>query len=108
MNDKIANAGRAGIFLSANGGIMAQLSTGQVSVIVVLHKQEALRESALALQEGRTPRFDIREVALPQGFVIDPTFPAVPLGPEQFGVVAPESFLPQLSETFAVRAFFET
>jgi hypothetical protein len=88
--------------------IMAQLSKGQVSVIVVLNKQPALIESALAVREGRRPRIDIREVVLPHGFVIDPTFPAVPLGREQPGVFAPDSFLPQRSEIFAVRAFFET
>jgi hypothetical protein len=48
------------------------------------------------------------QVILPSGLAIDPAFSAVPLGGARVEEVTLERLLPQYSETFAVRAFFET
>jgi len=84
---------------------MTQLAMQSATALVVVPKQPLLVESARAYQEGRQPRNDIREIVLPQGLIIDPSFPAVPLGPEQSEQATPESFLPELSDAFVLRVF---
>lgn len=64
-------------------------------------------ESALAAREARPPTIDLREARLPRGAVIDPFFPAVPLGSGRAADVVIGATEPSVSETFAVRAFME-
>lgn len=80
---------------------------GRIPVILVVGGQEPLRESALASRELRAPRIDLREALLPRGATIDPFFPAVPLGSGRAADIAFETTEPNLSETFAIRAFME-
>ncbi len=77
----------------------------RMTVLLVLGRQETLLESALAVRESRAPTIDLRSARMPAGAVIDASFPAVPLGTGRPSEIAAASDNPQVSESFAVRAF---
>src|SRR5712671_6338721 len=79
----------------------------RATVLMVMGSQEPLVESALAFREGRESKINIKNVRLPAGAVIDPEFPAVPLGSGISTTIDLRSAEPKKSRKFAVRAMID-
>ncbi|HYT76764.1 MAG TPA: S8 family serine peptidase [Vicinamibacterales bacterium] len=78
----------------------------QVPVIVVLPRQEALRESFEAYVAGGVDVPRLR-ASVPSRLTLDPFLPAVPLGTGRLEQASTAPFDPARSEAFAVRGFIE-
>src|SRR5438045_8144484 len=82
----------------------------RVITVLPLKKNKWLINAAKALQKGRP--YKIKKADLPRGFVIDPGFGPLPLGPinpqkVDFNKAPPraEDFRPDNSEFFVVRGY---
>lgn len=79
----------------------------RVSVFTMLPSQEPLRASAAAALTGAAPLIPFESTQMPGRLELDPGFAAVPMGSGLPGQLGLESFTPQDSDTFVVRAFVE-
>ena len=77
-----------------------------VSVLAVLPGQDLLRRSATAAIEHRAPEPDLERAAVPRGFTVDPTFPAVAVGTGLATTSTLDSLHPGRSERFVVAGTF--
>ena len=79
----------------------------KIPVITLVKPQEPIIKSASAVLEGRAPNIPLAGARMPAGMTIDPSVPAVPLGPASALETTAESVQPDRSENFAVRALVE-
>jgi len=79
----------------------------EIPVLLVVPAQEPLRESTIAMSEGRVTDDLIQSATLPAGFTADPTFAAMPLGSLDKQISNAEYLDPNMSEDFAIRGTVE-
>lgn len=79
----------------------------RVPVLAVLPAQNVFTESAQATIERRGPPSDLTRARLPDGFEIDATFAAVPVGPGPGADMSLDSVRAERSESFVVRGFVD-
>lgn len=76
----------------------------RVRVLTVLPPQEDLRDSAAAFLRGDAGT-SLRNIAVPDGFELDPSFAAVPVGKDDS--LSAQALETAVSEHFAVRGYME-